>query len=258
MPTVVTGPRRGRPPKSPIDLFRTQAWFQAVSLAADKTAYALELEFNPQSISRGATGVRRPRLWDRYKQGKVVVGKALVARVDAVYPGTGIWFHARLWQAFKPMPRTQGAINTELLQLGSPVTALMFETGLCVGLPKRRPFNDDVAEVLATMGTLEALAAAILLVQEAETIASEPLRALALGVYRKLMIAIKDYPPLNTIYPVLFDLIDSTFPEWVYPVINQRLRTVISWQAYRDEYWSAAEAQVSREICNNRRCRNHS
>lgn len=88
MPTFMTGSRRGRPPKSPVDLFRTQTWFQAVSLISGKSAYALELEFHPQSVSRGATGIRRPRLWDRYKHGKVVVGADLVARVEVAYPGS--------------------------------------------------------------------------------------------------------------------------------------------------------------------------
>lgn len=248
MPRPVTGPRRGRPPKSPVDLFRAQVWFAAVSLISGKSAYALELEFHPKSISRGPTGIRRPRLWDRYKNGKVVVGDDLVARVEAAYPGTADWFHAPLWQAFKPRARTQDAINAELLRLGADVTGLMFKPEM-VGRRERLPFNEAAAAALADLGTLEALAAAMLLVQEAEAIASEPLRSLALSVYRQLMIVIKDYPPLREIYPVLFDLLDSTFPEWIYPQMNLRMRAVVFWQGYRDACWPEVEAQASRELC---------
>lgn len=248
MPSPSTGPRRGRPPKSPVDLFRTQVWFQAVSLIAGKTAFALELEFHPESVSRGASGIRRPRLWDRYRHGKVVVGAALVARVETVYPGTADWFQAPLWQAFKPLARTQDAINAELLQLGDAVSELLFKPA-SVGRRERLPFNQAVADALVAEGTLEALAAAILLVQEAEAIASEPLRSLALSVYRRLMIAIKDYPPLRPIYPLLFDLLDSAFPEWVYPEMNLRMRVLVLWQGYQDACWPAAEAQASRELC---------
>lgn len=248
MPSLSTATRRGRPPKSPVDLFRTQAWFQAVSLIAGKSAYALELEFHPESVSRGASGIRRPRLWDRYRHGKVVVGAALVAKVEAVYPGTADWFHAPLWQAFKPLARTQDAINAELLQLGNAVTELLFKPAT-EGRRERLPFNQGSADALAELGSLEALAAAILLVQEAEAIASESLRSLALSIYRRLMIAIKDYPPLQAIYPLLFDLLDSTFPEWIFPQLNLRMRVLVLWQGYRDAYWPEAEAQASRELC---------
>lgn len=249
MPPSPAGPRRGRPPKSPVDLFRTQVWFNAVALIAGKTAYALELEFHPASVSRSATGIRRPRLWDRYKSGKVVVGAALVARVEAVYPGSADWFHAPLWQAFKRRARTQDEINAELLQLGEAVTELMFKPEPPAGRRDRQPFNEEAAQALADLGTLEALAAAMLLVQEAEAIASEPLRRLALSVYRQLMIAIKDYPPLREIYPILFDLLDDTFPEWIYPEMNLRMRVLVFWQGYRDACWPPDEAQKSRELC---------
>lgn len=248
MPTDLTGPRRGRPPKHPVDLFRTQVWFRAVSLISGKSAYALELEFHPQSVSRGASGIRRPRLWDRYKHGKVVVGEELVARVEQVYPGSAAWFHARCWQAFKPRGRTQDEINTELLQLGEAITSLMFRPETA-GRRERLPFNEQTAEALAGSGSLDALAAAMLLVQEAEAIAYEPLRSLALSVYRKLMIVIKDYPPLREIYPILFDLLDSTFPEWIYPQMNLRMRVLVLWQGYRDACWPEAEVQTSRVLC---------
>lgn len=249
MPTVVTGPRRGRPLKSPADLFRTQVWVNVVCLVSGKTTYALELEFHPESVSRGPAGIRRPRLWDKYKKGRHVVGDTLVERVEETYPGCADWFHHPLWQAFKPQARTQDQANAELLQLGDPVTELMFKPGTPNGRRERQPFNPEQADALAALGTLEALAAAILLVHESEAIASEALRSLALSVYRKLMIEIKDYPPLREIYPTLFDLIDSQFPEWVFPHMNMRLRTLIFWQGYRDACWPEDEAQKSRELC---------
>jgi hypothetical protein len=232
-----------------VDLFRTQVWFAVVALISGKSAYALDLEFHPESVSRGPSGIRRPRLWDRYKNGRIVVGDALVARVETVYPGSADWFHAPLWQAFKPLSRTQDAINAELLLLGEPVAELMFKPGTPMGCRERKPFNEEAAQALAALGTLEALAAAILLVQEAEAIASEPLRSLALGVYRRLMIAIKDYPPLQEIYPILFDWLDDAFPEWVYPQMNLRMRVLVLWQGYRDASWPEAEARQSRELC---------
>lgn len=102
---------------------------------------------------------------------------------------------------------------------------------------------------MACFSSLDAPAAAMLLVQEAEAIASEPVQSLALSVYRKLMVVIKEYHPLRLVYPILFDLLDSTFPEWVYPQINLRMCGLILWQGYRDACWPEAELQTSRELC---------
>ncbi|ETQ99733.1 hypothetical protein NRA66_08600 [Acinetobacter baumannii] len=89
---------KGRPKKGLFEGFGTQAWFYAVQNAAsNKTAYSLEKEFFPKNFKKVEGKVIRPRLFDRYKQGKISVGENLVNIVEKSYSGTADWFHAIIW-----------------------------------------------------------------------------------------------------------------------------------------------------------------
>lgn len=213
------------------------------------SAYAIEKTLHPELFHREAGWVSRPMRWDRYERGDMVPKPELVAYAESVYPGTADWLYHPLWKALLPHPRTQDEINVELRALGEVVDFLMFRPQPDPGKPARFPFTEEMVGMLSHVGTLEAMAAAILLVHESVAIASEPLRTLALQTYRELQPAIADYPPLRRVYPDLFSFIDVQYPEWVFPAPNHRLRTVVFWEGYRDHCWPEDEAKRSREHC---------
>lgn len=90
---------RGRPRKGKFEHFSTQTWFYAVQMVSNiGTAYALEKVFFPTRFKIVKGKVIRPRLFDRYKMGKITVGKKFVQQVEASYTNTALWFNAVLWK----------------------------------------------------------------------------------------------------------------------------------------------------------------
>jgi hypothetical protein len=249
MPRLVTGPRRGRPPRNPVDTVRTQFWFNLVSQMAGKTAYQLEKEFHPESFRRDEAWLVRSRRWDRYREGKMVPKDDLIARVEQVYPSAAAWFRAAFWDAFKVGALSQDEVNRHLLTLEPGIPDILFKPVDSQPRRERQPMTEALADQLVADGSLQAMAAAILLVKESEAIASEPLRTLAINVYFRLTYEIsRNYPPLREIYPHLFDYLDSQCKSWTFPSANRRLLVLIFWQGYRDRCWPPAAAEASREL----------
>jgi hypothetical protein len=248
MPSFVTGPRRGRPKRCPIDAIRTQFWFNLVSQQSRKNAYQLEKEFHLENFRRGDEWLVRPRRWDRYRDGKMVPGDDLIDRVEAVYPTPAAWFRASFWQAFKSGSLSQEEVNRQLLALDQGIPEIMFKPADSRPTRDRLPVTEEMANKLAARGDLQGLAAAILLIKESEAIASEPLRSVAINIYFRLTYEISTYPPLKEIYPYLFDHLDSQCKSWVFPSANQRLNVMIFWQGYRDQCWPPEAAEKSREL----------
>lgn len=247
MPRLVTGPRRGRPERHPIDAIRTQFWFNMISQFSKKTAYQLEKEFHPESFRRDEAWLVRSRRWDRYREGKMVPKDDLIDAVERVYPSFAAWFRAPFWDAFKAGPLSQDEVNRLLLALEPGIPNILFKPA--DGRPNRErlPVTDAVADQLVADGSLQAMAAGILLVKESEAIASEPLRSLAINVYFRLTYEVsRNYQPLREIYPHLFDYLDSQCKSWTFPAANRRLQVLIFWQGYRDRCWPSDAAEQSR------------
>ncbi len=237
--TSLTPPCRGRPKKSPIAMLKTQVWFQAVSLISGKSAYQLEKYFHPEQVRRGESWVIRPRRWDRYRNGvmepKDVTG-GLIDQVEAVAPSSAYWFRMPLWTAIEIAPLTQEQIDAQLLTLESDVLAVLFMPENNVK-QKRQPFGDKESQQLIELGSLDALAAAILLVRESETLRSSELRTLALETYRALQRPIAECPPLQTLYGKLFNYLDSAFPDELFIHKNKRMDVVIFTKGYWQGDW---------------------
>lgn len=256
MPQLKSGPRRGRPPRHPIDALRTQFWFNLVSQCAQKSAYHLEKEFHPESFRRDEAWLVRSRRWDRYRDGKMVPKDELIDRVEGVYPGCADWFRAPFWEAFKAGHLSQDEVSRRLLALEPGIPDLLFKPADGRPTRERLPVTMAVADQLVAEGSLQAMAAAILLIRESEAIASESLRSLAIEVYFRLTYEVsQSYPPLREIYPHLFDYLDSQCMSWTFPHTNQRLQVLILWQGYRDKCWPAEAAQHSRDLCDQLRAK---
>lgn len=242
--------RRGRPKKTKVDALRVRTWFEAVrSISGLSSAYAIEKDLHPESFHRDKGWVSRPQRWDHYETGTRVPSRELVAYVESVYPGTAVWLQHPIWKALLPHPRSPEEINDELRSLGGVIHFLLFRPQPDLTQPERYPFNEQMVGMLSELGTLDALATAILLIHESVAIASEALRTLALRTYRELQPAIAARQPLFGVHPDLFSYIDLHYPEWIFISPNQRMRTVVFWESYRDSNWPEETARKSRELC---------
>lgn len=250
MPTIVeTTPRRGRPKKSPIDTLKTQVWFQAVSLMTGKSAYQLEKHFHPEQIRRGEDWIIRPRRWDRYKNGVMVpqdIKGGLIDQVEQEVQGSAAWFRLPLWEAIQHKPLTQDGVNQQLLNLESDVTDILFKPADGM-FRERAAFTKELAEQLAALGSLDALAAIFLLVRESEVLGSPEMRVVTLHAYRLIQPDIAACPPFHTLHATLFSYLDSQFPEQLFIHMNQRQNIVIFWDGYRNSCWPKEDAMKSQQ-----------
>ncbi|MDO8417608.1 MAG: hypothetical protein Q7S87_15515 [Agitococcus sp.] len=235
----INAPRRGRPKKSPIAMLKTQVWFQAVSLISGKSAYQLEKYFHPEQVRRGESWVIRPRRWDRYRNGvmepKDVMG-GLIDQVEAVAPSSAYWFRMPLWKAIETIPLSQEQIDAQLMSLEAEVMTVLFMPKTEFG-QARHPFGDKESQQLIEIGSFDALAAAILLVRESETLRSAELRTLVLATYRALQQSIAECPPLQTLHGKLFNYLDSAFPEELFVHKNKRMDVVVFTKGYWQVDW---------------------
>jgi hypothetical protein len=150
---------------------------QAVLVASDLSAYAIEKKLQPEAVQRRDHVVVRPRRWDRYVAGAMTPRDdrplSAVAMADAHWPGTAMWFRSPLWRALDDRPLHASEAETLLRNLPSLQDTLLARER---GALKRRPVDHGMCEQIRTHGTFEALAATIIWAREAEVIASPELR----------------------------------------------------------------------------------
>lgn len=122
---------KGRPKKGKFECFGTQAWFYAVQNASNgKTAYSLEKDFFPTRFKNVTDKVIRPRLFDRYQNGKITVGNNdLIELVEKSYPGTTLWLNAILWNILDDRC-SDLEIHFQLQALDRELVGCFFKTGL--------------------------------------------------------------------------------------------------------------------------------
>lgn len=231
----VPEPRRGAPVQHPVDLLRTQVWMGALKHRSGlNSGYAIELELDPDLVSKREAGVVRPRKWDAYEKGtkvpKPVKGKRYaVDQAEDRYAGTKRYFTSKMWDVLKRKPMTASEVDGALRELDPAVVEILLEPIPRDGEGERRfkSFDKSVAIELATLGTFDALVAAILFVAKSEAIGSADLRGLALNSYLTLQPALELLPELQSSCAKLFRKIDFTCKHWIFPHPNARMEIVI-------------------------------
>ena len=193
-------------------------------------------------VRKRNTDVARPRKWDAYEKGTRVPidqpgPRNAIEQAEARFPGTSRWFRSPLWRYLKKEPLDAMQFEEALRTLEPPVTALLFEAEPREHeqVPRQHPFDDESARQLITLGSFDALVAAVLMAGLSEVIASPDLREQALHVYVGIQAKLREMPLLDDIYPELFSLIDSRCKHWVYLAPNQRMDVVIFWQGVEAE-----------------------
>lgn len=246
MPTPLSPRRRGRPPRHPIDGLRTRLWFHVVKLRSGLTSsYAIEIALEPDRFRQSSDGIKRPSKWAGYESGSRVP-RALPRRPDAIevaeaaYPGSAAYFHSPLWRALKGQVQDVPTVEGLLLSLASDVVNVLVREIVHGGVVHKQfvDFGEQSIAELVTIGSFDALAAALLLVRKSELIGYPLLREGALDCYLQLQPRLAALPEVQPFAVELFRLIDTTCKHWVFPTTQSRLEVVIfseQLQALRTE-----------------------
>lgn len=243
MPSHSAPQKPGRPKQHPIDLVRTQVWFYAVkAISGLPSAHAIELALEPIPSGHSSDGVMRPRKWYAYQAGTKVPSKITgkpysVEIAEKRFPGTQAYFDSPIWSVLRGDPVDLRWVNSQLQNLSPEITEILVITknGNQQSIPEPlrfREFDRVEAARLADVGTFEALGALVLLIKKSELISSPPLRNLAFEAYYLSQPWLKNLPELAPIASMLFDTIDLTCKQWIFPSPERRLEVVIFSQEF--------------------------
>lgn len=90
--------------KDAVDALRTIYWYHYVAgQTGDRSSYALEKRFDPNSFHKNEDGVVSYRhKWQRYAKGDVVPNQSTIDRVDELCRGANGQINHVLWEALRP------------------------------------------------------------------------------------------------------------------------------------------------------------
>jgi hypothetical protein len=250
--------QRGRPPTLALDRLRTRIWFHAVSIASGLNPSALERLLDPEKVRKDETGrVERPKKWDRYRLGKLVpedVPGGAIERAEQRFAGSARWFRHPLWIGLRSDPVTAEDTMTALQQLDASVVNAIFSARVDAPSENWEPSyprintEPNVISHVAHLGSVDALAATLLLAKRAEAIASSELRDIAVNLYVLLQASFADNPEWGRFHPELFDFCDSRMKSWGFVNPAHRMDIFITWRGVRSEVWPEGTRQRSEEI----------
>ena len=168
---------------------------------------------------------------------------------EQAWPGTARWFTHPLWRALKDVPMSRNDIEAGLLRLDSTVVLLLYklEEPEHHQVTKQVEIDSQVIEKLINLGSIDALAATVLLARQAEVIASPNLRDMAVAAYRSLQPKIASLPLTSPFYGEIFDFADRRCKDWLYVSPNQRIDIHFFWQGLRDNVWDCSDPEDHEE-----------
>lgn len=224
--------KRGRKPRHPIESLKTRVWVEYIKQSVDASTYSVELILRDKPIEP----LEKLYRWDKYQNGLHSPKPEYVDFVNQKFSGSKDIYDHVLWDIL-----VQDSLSYEKIDqyIGLMKPEIYFSLVRAVenfGL-KRRPFNDEIVEVLINRGEVDCLVVAILMLHESIHLCSPDLRQLALNLYFGLTPKIAAHPLYFKVHPDLFDFIDSTFKHHVFLAPNIRLDMVVFWRAFRDNYW---------------------
>lgn len=208
----------GRRKKNEIDLLSTQVWEHGLELRSGKNAGQLEKQLNPGLTKiRDAGKVTRPRLMDRYRDGKVIpsdrpskrrftkrrmewllagrvgkrshkLGLSIISRAEFIYGGSAFEFRRPLWRLLNKELRILDDVYEEMELLNWDLAQLLLNAPYDHESSwARKPFTREVALRIEKHGSLDALEALILLAYEARITRNVDQFALVIRSYRLLI-----------------------------------------------------------------------
>jgi hypothetical protein len=184
-----------------LDLGRTSFWYTRLTLRTGKrTPYALGKYLQPDTYRENKDEIPfHHNLWTKYAHGEVVPSASLLEAVEAKVPGSRADFHHVLFVVLDPNLRIRG-VGDELFRRMHPgVQRAVFDAAsLKLGYYRRRAHLSRVLPLLGAQGHLDALAAAIVLLREAQDAGrEEDVYRLGVAIHHALLIACATSPGIS-------------------------------------------------------------
>lgn len=176
-----------------VNIARTGFWFEQLVRATERlTPNALGKFLQPDTYRKNQYDEQfNPCLWPKYAKGEVVPRPKLLRSVDAVVAGSYANFYHVIFDVLNPASDERESADLLLRRVHPGVQRAVFEPdGLELGYYRRRQDVNQILRDLEFQGHLDALAAAIILLGEANAAKDEALAfEIAITVHRTLLIA---------------------------------------------------------------------
>lgn len=196
--------------RDPADVLATIYWCRKIQQQSGwKTPYAIGAVVTPNSyVKTDKPRVHRhPNQWSKYSKGKHRPSPAMLARTEAVYPGTSKEIEWTIWSVLKRMPETTAAIEIFKAKLPADVQSQMLRAQKASAAGYLGVLR-TVGRTLERVGNLDALAALVLLLKSAELEGrSEEANQWVWHIYRCLFI-LSEHLLMGGIACPLFDLLE--------------------------------------------------
>lgn len=215
------------PRKSEADKLSAMVWSRSVKIASGGMAWPkLEVQFMPECIQRSGGELIRPRLMDRYSNGKLTPkrggqkcgGLDLVFRIESQFNGTARWLLHPLWDLMQPKYILLADLHRHMLLLNGLFIGKFFSNNDDDGTRVRNYFAEpaDIKAISNTEKTLDAFAFLLGILREAEIRADMQNHYCARDGMLKLFPNIAALPPIEPVAGRLFDYIESSYFNVIY------------------------------------------
>lgn len=113
-----------------IDVLRTAFWFEEIRTRLNaSTTYEIERRLEPKAFGKNKDGdhIHRNK-WPKYEVGQHVPNDSLVARIDAILPGTKRILNHVLWEVLQAKHSIEEQADDWFRQLGPDIQGCVFKT----------------------------------------------------------------------------------------------------------------------------------
>lgn len=214
-------------PRKPLaDSLSAKVWSEAVAIASELSPGQIEVRFMPECVKRVDGQLSRPKLMDRYAEGKLTPkrgkrkcgGLKLVERIEAHYPGTARWLLHPFWDLLKPDNYSLGKLHSLMLGIDSKLSRFFFiDMDHLDGLYVRNyNIQPKVIRSLWKHPSLDTFALLLGLLREAEIKADMPSHHCACSSMLRMFPEIAELQPIKPIAGELFDYIENSFFKVIY------------------------------------------
>lgn len=196
-----------------IDRQRVQLWYGWLHHHSSGTsAYALEKQLLPEGFAHASDGtVSHRNRMSRYRDGKHVPRRDLVARAEMLFPGGQALLDHPYWEILDPDRALFINAGPWLARLGADVQRLMLKSGRAIGdhRAQRRTTTSISLRQMENLGTLDALAATALLLREALQIGNASRALYCASSFWRLLLLIGSSVPFVELLPAMAELADE-------------------------------------------------
>jgi hypothetical protein len=210
--------------KYTLDPIASMIWYQAVEISLDLDGpIAVELFLEGNRVKRDADGIKRPRKWRNFCQGKRtpkdIPGALNVFDIaDRHVPGSSRWFRSTIWRALKGGFRDHLDIEQQLMRVPSIYSLLWPEDEFIYfddfegeKLPPLKQFRLDKINDCQNLEGIDLVEAVVLLLELGKILPSVEGSERALDLYGSTVPKMAKIPALELHFPDLFDAIENRY-----------------------------------------------